>query len=77
MQYAGRIVCIIKSEASTVLYSKAYAVNNELYGPDKIQAMQKSIANDQERYRQLEANRIAGENKIKHYSLLSCLGVFV
>ena len=55
---------------------KAYAVNNELYGPDKIQ-MQKSIANDQERYRQLEANRIAGENKIKHYSLLSGLGVFV
>ena len=39
--------------------------------------MQKSIANDQERYRQLEANRIAGENKIKHYSLLSGLGVFV
>ncbi len=55
----------------------AKAANDELYGVKRIQALQKNIADEQERQREIEAARIAMENQLRQYALLAGLGVFL
>ena len=55
----------------------AKAANDELYGVKRIQALQKNITDEQERQREMEAERIAKENQLRQYALLAGLGVFL
>ncbi|MFN8354597.1 MAG: ATP-binding protein [Spirosomataceae bacterium] len=60
----------------TLYYHKiAKVANEELYGVKKIQALQRNIADEQERQRKIEAERIAQENQLKFNSLLAGLGI--
>jgi signal transduction histidine kinase len=50
-------------------YRKIYdETNNEMYGQDKVLALQKTLAEEQERQRLLEEKRIAYENRTKIYA---------
>ncbi len=62
---------------SLYYYKIAKAANDELYGIKRIQALQKSMADEQERQREIEAERIAKENQLRQYALLAGLGVFL
>ena len=53
------------------------SVNNELYGPEKVQELQRTLAEEQERERQAEAERTAYKNKIRQYGFLSGLGMLL
>lgn len=53
----------------------AKAANDELYGIKRIQALQKSMADEQERQREIETERIAKENRLTLYSLFAGLGM--
>ena len=69
-------------EASNVHLSLQYlkeamAVNNELYGPEKVQALQKILAEQQERQRRAENKRIAEQNRLKQYAFLAGLGILL
>ncbi len=53
----------------------AKSANDELYGADKVQALQKIIFEDQEHQRKTETERVAYQNQAKQYALLAGLGV--
>ena len=53
------------------------SVNDELYGAEKVQELQKTLAEEQERERQAEAKRTAYKNKIRQYGFLSGLGMLL
>ncbi len=54
----------------------AYTASKELYGPEKINGLQKQISEEQERQRNNEAENIAYQNRIKQYFLFGALGIF-
>ena len=69
-------------EASNVHLSLQYlkeamAVNNELYGPEKVQALQKILAEQQERQRRTENERIAEQNRLEQYAFLAGLAILL
>ena len=59
-------------------YLKLYiSANDELYGEKKVLILQKTIAEEQERQRIAEADRIAYENKLKQYAFLAGLAILL
>jgi two-component system NtrC family sensor kinase len=67
-----------KDLEEALYYRKVYdSANEELYGRRKVQDLQKILSKEQERQRQNEYQKIAYQNKIKQYSLLAGLGLFL
>jgi signal transduction histidine kinase len=67
-----------KNLEEALYYRKVYdSANEELYGRRKVQDLQKILSDEQERQRENELQKIAYENKIRQYSLLAGLGVFL
>jgi two-component system NtrC family sensor kinase len=69
-------------EASNIHLSLQYlkeamAVNNELYGSEKVQALQKILAEQQERQRRAENERIAEQNRLKQYAFAAGLAILL
>ncbi|HVX25601.1 MAG TPA: hypothetical protein VHB70_04630, partial [Parafilimonas sp.] len=59
-------------------YRKIYdSINEELYGRQKIQALQKTLSEQQEQQRKDELQKIAYQNQVKEYSLLTGLGIIL
>ncbi len=58
-------------------YQIASAAKDSLYGVQKIQQLQSSTMKEQERQTEIEAARIANQNKIRQYALLAGAGVFL
>ncbi len=56
---------------------EAQLINEELYGPKQIQALQKIVLEEQELQRKLEADQIAYQNRLKQYAFLAGLGVLL
>ncbi|MCP1381232.1 sensor histidine kinase [Runella salmonicolor] len=56
---------------------EAQLVNEELYGPKQVQALQKIVFEEQELQRKIEADAIAYQNQLKQYSFLAGLGVLL
>src|SRR5258706_3591356 len=61
------------------LYYRKYfdSTNNDLYGANRVKNLQKTLSDEQDRQRKIEAERIAYQNKLKQYGLLAGLGVFL
>ena len=55
----------------------AESLNDELFGSKKIQDLQKTITEEQEHQRKIEADNIAHQNQLKQYALLTGLVVFL
>ncbi|GAA4455796.1 hypothetical protein GCM10023189_24080 [Nibrella saemangeumensis] len=55
----------------------AKSVNEDLYGAEKIQELQKLVTDEQERQREIEARTIAYQNQVRQYALLAGLGVLL
>ncbi|ULQ50920.1 tetratricopeptide repeat-containing sensor histidine kinase [Flavihumibacter fluvii] len=53
----------------------AMAANDELYGSNKVQDLQKILFDEQERQRQAEAERVAYGNRLKQYLYIAGLAV--
>jgi two-component system NtrC family sensor kinase len=53
----------------------ATKTNEEIYGAKKIQALQKTIVDEIDRQRQMEAERITYQNQLKQYAFLGGLGI--
>lgn len=51
----------------------ATKTNEEIYGAKKIQALQKTIVDELDRQRQMEAERVTYQNQLKQYALLAGL----
>ncbi|WP_435354528.1 tetratricopeptide repeat-containing sensor histidine kinase [Emticicia sp. SJ17W-69] len=62
---------------SLYYYKIAKAANEELYGAKRIQALQKSMADEQERQRNIEIEQVAYQNRLRQFILLVGLGVFL
>jgi two-component system NtrC family sensor kinase len=59
-------------------YRKIYdAANDIYYGPEKVNQLQKTMAEEQERQRQKEIGRIAYLNRLKEYAFLSGLAIAI
>ena len=53
-------------------YRKIYEdVIAELYGPNKVVSLQKTLLEEQERQRKVEADRLAYQNRVKQYAFLA------
>ncbi|MDP4115178.1 MAG: ATP-binding protein [Bacteroidota bacterium] len=61
------------------LYYRKYfdSINNDLYGANKVKNLQKTLSDEQDRQRKIEAERIAYQNRLKQYGLLAGLGIFL
>jgi two-component system NtrC family sensor kinase len=55
----------------------ATAANKELYGAKKVKNLLKSFSDEQERQRFAEAEQIARQNRIKQYTFLAGLSIFL
>ncbi len=53
------------------------SVNDELYGAKKIQALQKIISDEQQRQREIEAEKIAYQNRLRQYLFLAGLSILL
>ena len=62
-------------QKSLSFYKTAKAASDELYGVKKVQALQKIIADEQERQRNIETERIRYQNQLNQYALLFGLGI--
>ena len=58
-------------------YQIASAAKDSLYGVQKVQQLQSATMKEQERQSELEAARIAYENKMRQWALLAGAGVFL
>jgi tetratricopeptide (TPR) repeat protein len=58
-------------------YQIASAAKDSLYGVQKVQQLQSATMKEQERQTDLEAARVAYQNKIRQWALLGGIGVFV
>jgi two-component system NtrC family sensor kinase len=52
----------------------AKAANETLYGVKKVQALQRIVADEQERQREMEAQKIAEQTQLRQYAFLAGLG---
>ena len=67
-----------KDLKEALYYRKIYdSTNEELYGRRKVLGLQKTLSDEQERQRENESQKIAYQNQIKQYSLLTGLGIFL
>jgi two-component system NtrC family sensor kinase len=67
-----------KDIKKALFYRKiADSINNEFTGVKKIQELQKTIANEQERQRQAESEQIAYQNRLRQNLFLAGLGVML
>ena len=67
-----------KDSKTAVYYHKiANSANDELYGPSKTLDLQKTLAEEQERQRHKEAQRIEYQNRLKQYAYLTGLLVLL
>ena len=55
----------------------AKSADDELYSVKQIMSLQKTISDEQERQHKIETQKIAYQNRVKQYSLLAGLGVFL
>ena len=62
-------------EKSLYYYKEASKINDELFGAEKNNNLQKTLAEEQERQRQAESERITYRNQLKQYAFLAGLGV--
>jgi two-component system, NtrC family, sensor kinase len=53
------------------------AVNEELFGSNKVKELQKTLSDEQERQRKIEAGRVAYQNQLKQYAFLAGLGILL
>ncbi len=58
-------------------YKIAKEANETLYGVKKVQALQRIVADEQERQREMEAQRVAYQTQLKQYAFLAGLGVLL
>jgi two-component system, NtrC family, sensor kinase len=59
-----------------IKYHKIYeAVNEELYGTNKIISLQKTLLEEQERQRKVESDGLAYQNRVKQYAFLAGLAI--
>ncbi len=58
-------------------YKIAKGINDELYGAKVVQGLQKILSEEQERLRLVEENKIAEQNRLKQYLLLTGFGVLL
>lgn len=59
-------------------YAKVHdSANEELYGRKKVQDLQKTLSDEQDRQRQNELQQVIYQNQIKQYSLLAGLAIFL
>ena len=65
------------SKTALYYYKIANSTNDELYGVTKTLELQKTLAEEQERQRHKEAQRIEYENQLKQYALLAGLGILL
>ncbi|MDE3184265.1 MAG: tetratricopeptide repeat protein [Bacteroidota bacterium] len=64
--------------AKALYYRKIYdAVYNKMYGQDKVLALQKTVAEQQEKQRQVAENRKAYENKLKQFAFMGGLAILL
>ena len=64
--------------AKALHYRKIYdAMYNKMYGQDKVLALQKTIAEQQEREQQVAENRKANENRLKQFALIGGLSILL
>jgi two-component system, NtrC family, sensor kinase len=67
-----------KDIKEALYFRKVYdSANDEMYGEKKTQSLQKIVSEEQQRQRNIEAERVAYQNRLKQYVLLSGLGVFL
>ena len=66
-----------QKDVSKALYYRKVSdtANNLLYGTNKVKELQKTLLNEQDRQREIEAKNIAYQNTIRQYGLLA--GIFV
>ncbi len=64
--------------AEAIKYHKIYvAVNEELYGTNKIISLQKTLLEEQERQRKVESDGLAYQNRVKQYAFLAGLVILI
>ncbi|HYK46838.1 MAG TPA: ATP-binding protein [Parafilimonas sp.] len=65
-----------KDLKTALYYRKIYdTTNNILYGTNKVRDLQKTLLNEQDRQRKIEAENVAYQNRVKQYGLLG--GLFI
>ncbi|MGC4037001.1 MAG: ATP-binding protein [Chitinophagaceae bacterium] len=67
----------IDIKKSSQFYKQVIALNDELYGAKKVKELQRIDTEEQERFRKIEADRIAYNNRLKQYAFLSGLVVLL
>ncbi|GAB2605967.1 tetratricopeptide repeat-containing sensor histidine kinase [Spirosoma areae] len=65
------------SQEALYYYKIVRSINEDLYGSEKVLSLQRIIADEQERQRTIEVERVAYQNKLKQYSLLTGLGALL
>jgi two-component system, NtrC family, sensor kinase len=67
-----------KDVKKALYYRKVFdSVNDGLYGANRVKSLQKTLSVEQERQRNIEAERIAWQNQLRQYGLLAGLGIFL
>ncbi len=67
-----------KSLKEALYYNKiSKSVTEELYGASKVLGLQKIIADEQKRQREIEEERIVNQNRVKQYVLFTGIGVLL
>jgi len=56
---------------------KAMAINNQLYGAEKTQALQKTLAEEQQRQQQIQEQQMEKENRLKQYGFIAGLAIML
>jgi two-component system NtrC family sensor kinase len=68
----------LKDIQKALYYRKIYdSVNEEVNGAKKVRDLQKTLSNEQERQREMEAQRIAEQTQLRQYAFLAGLGVLM
>ncbi|HSN08945.1 MAG TPA: hypothetical protein VLS85_07895 [Hanamia sp.] len=67
-----------KDVGQALYFRKVFDTTNDiLYGPNKVKSLQKTLSEEQDRQRKIEAERISYQNRIKQYALLAGLVIFL
>jgi two-component system, NtrC family, sensor kinase len=53
------------------------STNDVLYGANKVKGLQKTLSDEEDRQRRIEAERIAYQNRLKEYSLIAGLAIIL
>ncbi|CAN5439617.1 hypothetical protein BH10BAC2_BH10BAC2_39120 [soil metagenome] len=67
-----------KDIKQALYYHKVYdSINEDVFGSKKVKALQTTLSNEHELQRQIEAERISVENRLKQYAFLASLGILL